>query len=43
MSTKSLIEYLIYGLIILLSLIILELVIVSPPDFTNNKSVYQGF
>jgi len=43
MSTKSLIEYLIYGLIILLSLIILTLVIVSPSDFTNNKSVYQGF
>jgi hypothetical protein len=43
MSPKSLIKFIIYALVIILSLIVLGLLIVSPPGFTNNKSVYQGF
>ncbi len=43
MPTKSLIEYFIYALIILLSLAVLAMEMVSPPTFTENKSVYQGF
>ena len=43
MQRKSLLEYLIYALVVLLSLIILTLASLSPSSFTANKSVYQGF
>jgi hypothetical protein len=43
MPPKPIVEYFIYALIIILSLIVLALVIVSPPGFMENKSVYQGF
>lgn len=43
MPTKPIIKYFIYALAVILSLIVLALIIVSPPGFTNNKSVYQGF
>ena len=43
MIPKSFIEFLIYTLVTILALVILSLVIISPPNFTDNKSVYQGF
>jgi len=43
MPSKSAIEYLVYALVIVLSIIVLLLIFVSPPDFAANKSVYQGF
>lgn len=43
MIPKFTIEFLIYALVIILSAIILAMIAVSPPNFTQNKSVYQGF
>jgi hypothetical protein len=43
MPPKQIIEFFIYALIIILSLVVLALVIVSPPNFTDVRSVYQGF
>jgi hypothetical protein len=43
MPRKSPLEYLVYALVIILSLLILGLAIISPPSFIANKSVYQGF
>jgi len=36
-------ESLVYVILIILSVIILWLVAISPPDFLNNKIIYQGF
>jgi hypothetical protein len=36
-------ESLVYAGLIILTLIILWLLIISPPDFLNNKIIYQGF
>ena len=36
-------EYLVYVSLIILSLIIIFLLVISPPEFLNNKIVYQGF
>jgi hypothetical protein len=43
MIPKPTLESCIYALIITLSLIVLAMATVSPPNFTDNKSVYQGF
>jgi len=43
METRQPTKSLVYLLVILLSLAILILVAVSPPDFLNINSVYQGF
>ena len=43
MPPKLTIEFFVYALVIILSVIVLILVVVSPPGFTDNKSVYQGF
>ena len=43
MPPKSTIEFFIYALVIILSVIIVVLVIISPLSFTDVKSVYQGF
>lgn len=36
-------ETLIHVILIILSLIILWLLVISPPDFLNNKIIYQAF
>jgi len=43
MKTEPTVKYFIYGLVIILSVIILMLILISPPTFTEAKSVYQGF
>jgi hypothetical protein len=43
MTTKKIVEPLLYALIIILSAIALTLVVVSPTDFTKTSPVYKGF
>jgi len=39
----TLIKYIVYGLIIVLSAVIVGLILISPSGFEDTKSVYQGF
>ena len=43
MKCKRLIEATVYTVIIVLGIVALALVAASPPEFANNKIVYQGF
>jgi hypothetical protein len=43
MLPKFTIEFFVYALVIVLSIIIFVLLMVSPAAFTETKSVYQGF
>jgi hypothetical protein len=43
MKTRPLIEWLIYTVIVALSVIAIGLVVSSPPDFIETKPVYGGF
>jgi len=43
MPTKQTVKYLIYALVILLSLIVLTFVVLAPPGFTDIKNAYQQF
>jgi len=41
--TKLDIKFIIYFVVVVLSLIIAILILISPPGFTEAKSVYQAF
>ena len=43
MKARPLIEWLLYAVIIVLSLIGIALVLNAPPEFVKNKVVYGGF
>ncbi len=43
MTPQQAVKYFVYALVVILSVIILVLVLVSPPNFADSKSVYQGF
>ena len=43
MTPLSIAERLIYAVVIILSVIVLAITVVSPPDLMKNKVIYQGF
>jgi preprotein translocase subunit SecG len=43
MPRKLTVDHLVYAFVIILCLIVLVLVLVSPPEFTDIKNAYQGF
>ncbi len=43
MPSKPILDYLVYGLVVLLSVVILIFVLLAPPDLTAIKNAYQGF
>ena len=43
MPPKPIVKYLVYAMVIVLSVVIVVLILISPHGFMENKSVYQGF